>query len=57
MVERRRSRRLLIFAGIATAISVALLSAEVLGNDDNPCRTPSAAPRSEIALLPAGLSF
>lgn len=55
-VERRRRRRRLLLAGIGVAALVVVLSARALDADD-PCDAPSAAPPSEIALLPAGLSF
>ena len=55
-VDRRRRRRGLWLLGIAVAVISVVLSARSVGTDD-PCRSPSAAPAAELALLPAGLSF
>ena len=60
MVERRRHRRRLAVVVSAAAAVMLALGAAVLVMDDpaaDPCQTPSAAPPSETALMPAGLSF
>ena len=60
MVQLRRHRRPLAVVGIVVAALVVVLTAKALDADDpvtDPCRTPSAAPRAETALMPAGLDF
>jgi hypothetical protein len=50
----------LAIVGIAVAAMVVVLCAAVLALNDpaaDPCRPPSTAPPSELALMPAGLSF
>jgi hypothetical protein len=54
--ERRRSRRRWLLAGIPVAALLVVLSARAFDVAD-PCDSPSAAPRAETELLPAGLSF
>jgi hypothetical protein len=65
MVEHRRHRRrslvgaVAAFVAIAVAALAVVLSAKVLDEDEvaDPCRSRSAAPAAETALMPAGLSF
>jgi hypothetical protein len=54
--ERRRWRRHWILAAIPVAALLVVLSAKAFDQAD-PCDSPSAAPRAETELLPAGLSF
>jgi hypothetical protein len=56
MTDRRHRRRSLLLFAIPVLTLVFVVSTRVLGQE-NPCRTPDAAPRAEIALMPAGLSF
>jgi hypothetical protein len=56
MSERRRSRRLWWFTGIALAAAAVVASTIVL-NADDPCEAPSAASPDELALLPDGLDL
>jgi hypothetical protein len=56
MVERRHRRRSLLLLAIPLAALAFVVSVRVLG-PENPCRTPSAAPPGETALIPVGLTF
>jgi hypothetical protein len=56
MVERRFRRRQLLLLAIPVAALAFLVSVRVLDPED-PCPEPSAAPSSQMALMPAGLSF
>jgi len=59
MLDRRRRRRRWVLAAITVAVGLVasiVVSARVNQTED-PCRTPSAAPPAETALMPAGLSF
>jgi hypothetical protein len=56
IVERRRLRRHWFLAAIPVAALLVVVSAKLLDEAD-PCPAPSAAPESELALMPAGLSF
>jgi hypothetical protein len=56
VVERRFRRRALLLLAIPLAALAFVVSVRALGSE-NPCKTPSAAPPAETALLPAGLSF
>jgi hypothetical protein len=53
---RRRRRRWLWVAGLAAVAVLVLVTARRPDLSD-PCDPPSAAPASELALMPAGLSF
>jgi hypothetical protein len=55
-LDRRRRRRRLLLAGIAVAALLVVLSARRPDLED-PCDTPSAAPRAELRLMPARLSL
>jgi hypothetical protein len=56
MVERRFRRRQLLLLAIPVAALAFLVSVRLLDPED-PCPEPSAAPSSETAFLPAGLSL
>ena len=56
MVERRFRRRQLLLLAIPVVVLAFVLSFRVFDPKD-PCQEPSAAPASQTALLPAGLSF
>jgi hypothetical protein len=56
MVERRFRRRQLLLLAIPVAALAFLVSVRLLDPED-PCPEPSAAPSSQMALMPAGLSF
>src|SRR5262245_1664939 len=58
MVERLLRRPRVAVVGVAVA-ALAVLSAKALDANDppDPCRTPSAAPAAETALMPAGVSL
>jgi hypothetical protein len=56
MVERRFRRRQLLLLAIPVVVLAFVVSFRVLEPQD-PCPEPSAAPRGQTALLPAGLSF
>lgn len=55
-VERRRRRRRWWLVGAALAVVLVVLTAR-RPDLEEPCATPTPAPASETALLPAGLSF
>ena len=60
MLERRGRNRLALLAIAVAVLLVVVLGSNVLDADDpvvDPCQAPSAAPRAETALMPAGLSF
>ena len=56
MTDRRHRRRSLLLLAIPVLTLAFVVSTRVLGQE-NPCRTPDAAPRAETALMPSGLSF
>jgi hypothetical protein len=59
MVERLGHSRRLGVVGIAAAALLVFVGAKVLTGDDpyDPCQAPNAAPPTETALMPPGLSF
>jgi len=56
MVERRFRRRQLLLLAIPVVVLAFVVSFRAL-DPKNPCPAPSAAPQSELALMPAGLSL
>lgn len=55
-LDRRRRRRRVWLVAAAVAVLLVVVTARRPDLDD-PCDAPTAAPRAETALMPAGLSF